>query len=681
MCLMDLEARARELRETLDFHLYRYHVLDEPLISDTEYDRLFRELEDLEAAHPNLKTPDSPTQRVGAPPIEGFVPHRHLTPMLSLDNAFGLEELRAFDERIRKGIDSSEPVEYFAELKFDGASLSLTYVNSVLQSAATRGDGVTGELVTENARTVRGVPYKLREPVPGTLEVRGEVVMLKEVFAALNDQRAEDGKTPFANPRNAASGGLRQLDSRLTAKRKLRFFGYGIGEYSVGEDHPDFAPSQSSLNERLKNLGFPVRPENSAVTGADGLVAFVERVQSLRAALPFGIDGVVIKLNSVAAQKKLGFTSRGPRWAIAYKYPAEQAFTRLIKVGIQVGRTGAVTPVAELEPVYVGGATVSRATLHNWEDLTRKDVREGDLVSVQRAGDVIPEVVGPVLEQRPPGAIQPAEPKTCPVCETPLVRVPGQVAIRCPNKACPAQVQAKLEHFVGRRMMDIDGFGSKLIERFLELGYLTDLPSIYRLGERRAELIELDRLGTQSVDNLLESIENSKSRTLARFLFALGIPDVGERGAQELVDHFGSLKAIGSADLAALESAPNIGPKTAANIQEWFLEEENQRMVAQLLKLGVAPIETQRPAEGPFAHKVFVFTGKLERFAREEAEAAVQLLGGKASGSVSKNTSWVVAGPGAGSKLAKAEQLGVPVLTEDEFLDLLPENDVLRTRL
>jgi DNA ligase (NAD+) len=497
----------------------------------------------------------------------------------------------------------------------------------------------------------------------------------------LNEQRADEGKTLFANPRNAAAGGLRQLDSRLTAKRKLSFFAYAIGEYLPPEGEGEFAESQSGLNERLKVLGFPIRSESTRMVGADGLIEFVHRIEKERPTLPFGIDGVVIKLNSIAAQRKLGFTSRGPRWAIAYKFPAEQAFTRLLRVGTQVGRTGVVTPVAELEPVYVGGATVSRATLHNWEDLARKDVREGDLVSVQRAGDVIPEVVGPVLDERPEDAKVVSEPVVCPVCETPLVKTAGQVAIRCPNRACPAQIQAKLEHFVGRRMMDIDGLGSKLIERFLELGYLTDVPSIYRLSGRRAELIELDRLGSQSIDNLIASIEASKERTLARFLFALGIPDVGERGAQDLVDHFGTLEAIASADLAALEFAPNVGPKTSASIQEWFLEPENQEMVKQLLALGVRPVETKRPEGGVFANKTFVFTGKLERFAREEAEAAVQLLGGKASGSVSKNTSWVVAGPGAGSKLTKAEQLGVPVLTEDEFLDILPEDDGLRSKL
>jgi DNA ligase (NAD+) len=673
---MAIQEQIEALREQIELHLYRYHVLNEPIISDTEFDRLFRQLEELEAAHPEFKSPHSPTARVGAAPIDGFLPHQHLVPMLSLDNAFGLDEIRAFDERVRKSAGEPGRIEYFAELKFDGASLSLTYRDSVLEQAATRGDGTTGELVTENARTVQGIPFKLREPVPGVLEVRGEVVMLKSVFMALNEQRSLDGKTPFVNPRNAAAGGLRQLDSRLTANRKLSFFAYGVGA-SEGE----FASSQSHLNERLKRLGFPIRQESHLVVGAEGLTEFVEQIQSVRPDLPFGIDGVVIKVNSIELQRRLGFTARGPRWAIAYKYPAEQAFTRLLKIATQVGRTGVVTPVAELDSVYVGGVTVSRATLHNWEDVARKDVREGDLVSVQRAGDVIPEVVGPVLDQRPAGAQAALEPRECPVCGTALVRTEGQVAVRCPNRSCPAQIQAKLEHFVGRRMMDIDGLGSKLIERFLELGFLTDLPSIYRLRERREELCELDRLGTQSIDNLISSIEASKERTLGRFLFALGIPDVGERGAQELVDHFGTLEAISKADLVALEGSPNVGPKTAANIQEWFLEEDNQNLVRQLLDLGVKLVESQRPEGGVFSDKTFVFTGKLERFAREDAEATVLALGGKASGSVSKNTTYVVAGPGAGSKLTKAQNLGVPVLTEDEFLGMLPSGSLTGAKL
>ncbi|HWD39588.1 MAG TPA: NAD-dependent DNA ligase LigA [Fimbriimonas sp.] len=678
---MDAASRAAGLREQIEYHLYRYHVLDDPVISDSEYDALFRELQDLEEAHPEIKTPDSPTMRVGAPPVDGFPSHRHLIPMLSLDNAFGLDELRAFDDRVRRGLGTDGPVEYFAELKFDGASISLTYRDGALRVASTRGDGTEGEDVTSNARTVRGIPYNLREPLPGTLEIRGEVLMLKEVFADLNKARTARGDQPFVNPRNAASGGLRQLDSRLTAQRKLNFYTYGVGFVDLGTRGNRLADSQASILGRLKELGMAVRPEPRVVNGIDELTDFVQSVHESRSTLPFGIDGVVVKVNSLDAQERLGYTARGPRWAIAYKYPAEQAFTKLNRIFSQVGRTGAVTPVADLEPVFVGGVTVSRATLHNWDDIRRKDVREGDIVNVQRAGDVIPEVVGPVLERRPPDLPIPEEPLECPVCGTSLVRKEGEVAIRCPNKACPAQVQTKLEHFVGRRMMDIDGFGSKLIERFLELGYLRDVPSIYRLKDLRDELIRLERLGEQSVDNLLKGIEESKKRPLARFIFALGIPEVGERGAQELVDHFGSLETLRHADLAALESVPNVGPRTAAEIQEWFLEEENQRVVDSLLALGVEPEENVRPTAGPFAGQVFVFTGKLEKFAREDAEELVQSLGGKASGSVGKSTTCVVAGPGAGSKLAKAEQLGVRVIDEDTFLEMLPEGTAIKSTI
>ena len=668
---MELSERAAQLREQVEHHAYRYYVLDDPEIGDSEYDRLFRELQEIEEQHPALRTPDSPTARVGGPPVVGFTQYRHRIPMLSLENAFSKEELRSFDERVRKGLGEDE-VDYYTELKFDGASLSLTYEDGILTSAATRGDGTTGELVTHNARTIRGVPMRLREGVVGVLEVRGEVLMFKRAFQELNEKKVAKGEQVFANPRNAASGGLRQLDSRLTAQRKLSFFAYGTG-YADSR----IADRQSEVIRRLRDLGFPTRAEATVVTGVDALLEQVKKVQSVRPDLPFGIDGIVIKVDRIDQQQTLGFTGRGPRWAIAFKYPAEQAFTKLNRIFAQVGRTGAITPVADLEPVYVGGVTVSRATLHNWEDIRRKDVREGDVVSVQRAGDVIPEVVGPVLEKRTEDLPIPEEPGKCPVCGTPVVRKPGEVAIRCPNRVCPAQIQTKIEHFAGRRMMDIDGLGSKLVERFLDLGLLTDIPSIYTLGERRVELTNLDRMGEQSVDNLLRNIEDSKHRPLARFLFGLGIPEVGERGAVDLVNHFHTLEAIREADEETLKSVSNIGPRTAAEIQEWFLDEENRAMVDRLLELGVEPEMSAAPEGGPFDGMTFVFTGKLEQFAREEAEALVQRLGARASGSVSAKTSILVAGPGAGSKLAKAEQFGVKVLTESEFLEMLPEGETI----
>ena len=668
---MDPAAQAAELRAQIEYHNERYYQHDAPEISDSEYDRLFRRLVDLETEHPQLITPDSPTQRVGAAPVGSFIPHRHAVPMLSLDNAFGEDELRAFDERLRKGLDA-ESVEYLCELKFDGASISLTYVDGLLEIGATRGDGTSGENVTPNAKTVRGVPLRLKEPLAGKIEVRGEVVMLKDAFERVNAERAAAGQQVFANPRNAAAGGLRQLDSKQTAQRRLNFFAYGTGlvETAAGRR---LQPTQSGVLARLKALGCAVRDEPRVVTGADGLWSYVQEVYERRESLPFGIDGVVIKVDDIADQERLGSTARGPRWAVAYKFPAEQAFTRLLRIGVQVGRTGSLNPLAELEPVNVGGVVVSRATLHNYDEVRRKDVREGDVVIVQRAGDVIPEVVGPVLEKREGELPLPEEPKECPSCGTPVARKEGEVVLRCPNRHCPAQISMKLQHFVGRRMMDIDGLGEKLIDRFLELSLLTDQASIYRLPSHRAALIELDRLGEQSVDNLIRSVEASKDRPLPRFLFALGIPEVGEKGAQDLARELRTLDAVGSADYETLLAVPNIGPRTATEIQAWFADEDNRRLVDELLALGVAPVEAEGPTGDDLAGKTFVFTGKLERFTREAAEAAVASLGGKAAGTVTKKTSYLVAGPGAGSKLAKAEECKVEVLDEEGFLALLPE--------
>ncbi|MEZ0326582.1 MAG: NAD-dependent DNA ligase LigA [Fimbriimonas sp.] len=665
---MDPASRAAELRAELERHNYLYHVLDSPEIDDSTYDRLFHELLALETADPSLKTPDSPTQRVGAPPVSRFPTYRHKMPMLSLDNAFSEKTLRAFDDRVRRGLGGVEEVEYFVELKFDGASLSLTYLDGVLQVATTRGDGTTGEQVTPNARTVGGIPYVTQQKMTGEVEVRGEVVMFKSAFEALNKERAAHGEQVLANPRNAAAGGLRQLDSRLTAKRKLRFFAYGLGA------GPRLGSSQSETLAKLRELGFAVHEEAHVVRGVSGLLDFINDTQARRAALPFLIDGVVIKVNDFDLQENLGFTARGPRWAIAYKFPAEQVFTRLNRIFSQVGRTGAVTPVADLEPVQVAGVTVTRATLHNYEDLARKDVREGDLVIVQRAGDVIPEVVGPVLDKRVGDPPRPQEPTHCPECGTALARRASEVVPRCPNKQCPAQVAAKIRHFVTRKAMDIEGLGEKLIDRFLETGLLTDVASIYRLKDHRDTLINMERLGDQSVDNLLVGIEESKTRPLPRLLFGLGIRGVGDKGAQEIVQELRTLEAIRSADYATFLAIPNVGPATAAELQEWFEEPDNQRLIDEMLSLGVAPTEAEGPVSDLFAGQTFVFTGKLEKMAREDAEELVGKLGGRSSSSVSKQTSFVVAGPGAGSKLAKAEQLGVKVLTEDEFLQMLPNS-------
>ncbi len=664
---MNCADRAAFLRKQLEEHNYRYYVLDAPSISDTEYDVMFRELVDLETADPSLRTSDSPTQRVGALPIAGFEQNRHAVPMLSLDNAFSPDELRAWDEKNQKSAGRS--ISYLCELKFDGASLSLTYENGLLVTATTRGDGVTGENVTINARTIRGVALRLRGLDAGRIEVRGEVVMLKSVFEQLNEAKRTKGEQLFVNPRNAASGGLRQLDSRLTSERKLNFFAYGVG-LTEGLSLPD---SQFQTLETIKTWGFPTRSETKLCTSIDEVIAFIDQIGFQRPSLPFGIDGVVIKVDDRQIQDELGSTARGPRWAIAYKFPAEQAFTKLNQISLQVGRTGNVTPVAELEPVFVGGVTVSRATLHNYDDLARRGVREGDWVIVQRAGDVIPEVVGPDLSRRSPESVEPQPPTHCPVCNTLLVRPEGMVFLKCPNsKGCPAQIRTSLEHFVGRKMMDIDGLGEKQIERFLELGYLTDVASIYRLHQHRAELIELDRMGEQSVDNLLVAIEASKTRPLPKLIFALGIPEVGERGGQDLARAFGTLEALRRSHYDDLVSIDGFGPKTASQVELWFDDEDNQRLIDDLLAAGVSPVEAEAPTGDQFAGMTFVFTGKLEKFTREDAEATVMKLGGKAAGSVSAKTNYVVAGPGAGSKLAKAEQLRITVLTEDDYLAMLP---------
>ncbi len=654
------------MQKELERHNYLYHVLERPEISDSEYDQLFRELVELEQSFPEVRSPTSPTLRVGAPPADRFAQHRHAAPMLSLDNAFTEDELRQFDDRNRRLL-GVEAITYHVELKLDGLSLSLTYRDGNLAIATTRGDGTTGEVVTDNARTVRGVPLQLRDVVPGYLEVRGEVLMLNESFASLNRERAAAGAQVYVNPRNAAAGSMRQLDSRITASRKLNFFAYSLGA------GPTLSDTQSGTLARLMELGFAVRPESHTANSIEEVLAFIRTWDSQRASLPFGIDGVVIKVNSLIQQSEVGFTSRGPRWAIAYKFAAEQAFTRLLGVINQVGRTGVVTPVADLEPVFVGGVTVSRATLHNYEDLKRKDLRTGDTVIVQRAGDVIPEVIGPVLDKREADAVPFLPPTQCPECQGPLSLTETGIGLVCRNRECPAQAAAKLRHFASRGAMDIEGLGAKLIDRFLEDGFLTDSASIFALGERREELANLDRLGETSIDNLLEAIEVAKARPLDRFIFGLGIPQVGARAAKDLASTFRSLEALKSATYDQLILVPDIGPRTASEIEEWFEEPENQALLERFSALGVRPVEPEGPIGSDFEGQTFVFTGKLEAFTREAAEDAVLRLGGKAAGSVSKTTSYVVAGPGAGSKLTKAEQLGVPVLTEEDFLKMLPE--------
>jgi DNA ligase (NAD+) len=667
--MADPASRAAKLRRELDRHSYLYHVLDAPEISDADWDAMLRELIELEEQNPGLRTPDSPTQRVGSAPSTKFKPHRHIKPMLSLDNAFSIEELRAFEARCKRALKIDGDVSCVGEPKFDGLSLSLTYVDGVLQTAATRGDGEIGEDVTPNARTIRAIPLRLREPVAGTLEVRGEVLLDKSEFLRINTERRNAGEAEFANPRNAAAGSVRQLDSSVTASRNLRFLAWG-----VGESRQIVASTQMETYDWLRNVGFPVTKEARLLADIDEAESFANEWIPKRAGLSFEIDGLVFKVNDLSLQQRLGFTSRGPRWAIAYKFVAEQATTKLDDISWSVGRVGTVTPVAELEPVKVGGVTVARATLHNFDDLIRKDVRVGDVVLVQRAGDVIPEVIGPVIDAGHKKRPIPKPPTKCPVCDTKLSRKEGEVALRCPNKRCPAQVAERIIHFASRGALDIEGLGGKQVVRLLELGFLDDVAGIYRLEERRDDLIQLDRMGELSVSNLLAAIDATRHPQLHKLIYGLGIRHVGERTAYDLAQAFGTLENLRAATYEELLGVKDIGPNTAAEIVEYFQEQENQELLDALAKAGVAAEPVVAQAGGAFTDETVVFTGKLEEMPRDEAEALVRSLGGSATSSVSSATTLVVAGPGAGSKLAAATKLGIPVITEKEFLERAGRN-------
>jgi DNA ligase (NAD+) len=662
---MDPAARAKELRDKLNYHSLLYYVHDKPEIPDAEWDAMLAELKGIEEANPGLRTPDSPTMRVGAPPSEKFRQHKHLRPMLSLDNAFEESELREFHSRLRRwlGLSESDEMALMGELKFDGLSISLTYEDGLLTTAATRGDGEVGEDVTRNIRTIRSVPLRIRGDLTGTIEVRGEVLLERAEFDRINALRREAGEPEFANPRNAAAGSVRQLDSNVTASRRLSFWAWGIGEPgTIG------ARSQSELYSWLSDAGFRVSEHTRLLRNSDECLQFVEEWSKRRQSLAFDIDGLVFKVNDWELQERLGSTARGPRWAVAYKFAAEQATTKLEAITWQVGRTGTVTPVAELQPIKVGGVTVARATLHNIEDIRRKDVRVGDTVIVQRAGEVIPEVVGPIVDESHGERPLPTEPVECPACQAALIRREGEVALKCPNRVCPAQVAERITHFCGRSALDIEGLGEKLVLRLLDEGFIVDVSGIYRLHERREELIQLDRMGEQSVGKLLSSIEDSKNPPLNRFIIGLGIRQVGETAAFDLAKEFGSIDALRHATYEDLLAVPDIGPRTAGEIVEFFQEEENIRLLDELESLGVHPTRAATSEAGIYAGKTVVFTGKLERMTREDAEAIVRGMGGVASGSVSAKTDLVVAGPGAGSKLDRAQELGVPVITEEEFL-------------
>lgn len=661
--------RAAELRRLINYHNHRYYVLDAPEIADVEYDRLMNELKALEAEHPTLITPDSPTQRVGAAPAKEFGEVHHGLAMLSLDNIFNEDGLLDFDRRIRERL-GVEAVDYVAEPKLDGLSVNLRYQDGVLVQGGTRGDGRVGEDITGNLRTVRSVPLRLQgEGWPELLEVRGEVVIRKRDFETLNARRLEEGERVFANPRNAAAGSLRQLDPKVTASRPLTFFTFGVGEASapLGERH-------SEVLARLKEWGFLVNDHVQEVRGVEGCQAYYQRILEERDGLPFDIDGVVYKVDDLAAREELGFTSRAPRWAIAHKLPAVEATTVLRGIIPSVGRTGVVTPVADLEPVAVAGVIVSRATLHNLDEVHRKDVRPGDTVLVRRAGDVIPEVIQMLPEKRPEGAQAWEMPTECPVCGSEVIRLDGEAAHRCVGGLfCPAQRIGALLHFASRKAMDIEGLGDKLVVQLVERELVHSPADLYRLT--REQLMGLERMGEKSADKLLRSIDRSRETTLPRFLYALGISQVGQVTAALLASEFGDLDALMNATEEELVAVPDVGPIVASSIAHFFQQPHNREVIAALREAGVhwPAIERVQAADSALAGKTFVLTGTLERYTRDEAKARIEALGGKVTGSVSKKTDYVVAGESAGSKLAKAETLGVEVLNEEAFEALIGE--------
>jgi len=662
------------LSKTLNDHLYRYHVLDNPSISDAEYDALYKELEQLESDHPELLSPDSPTLRVGAPPLDGFEQVTHKVPMLSLNNAFSFDELGEFDRRVRDRLEMSETgkVSYLAEPKLDGLAISLRYEAGVLVQAATRGDGKTGENVTENIRTIAMIPLRLRtSKPPAVLEVRGEIFMDAASFKSANETLNAADEKPFVNPRNAAAGSLRQLDSRKTAKRRLSIYVYSLGEIE-GVDAPE---SQFKTLKWLGKLGFPINPEIKQCAGPKACFAYYEALQKRRPALGYDIDGVVFKVDDMRQQRELGFISRAPRWAIAQKFPAEEAQTKLLDIEFQIGRTGALTPVARLEPVFVGGVTVSNATLHNMDEIERKDVRPGDTVIVRRAGDVIPEVARVVIDKRKKGARKAKLPMKCPVCSSPVVRADGDAVARCTGgMVCDAQRREGIKHFASRRAMDVDGLGDKLVEQLSDAGLLTSFADLYTLSVEQLE--QLPRMATKSATNLVESLEASKKTTLGRFIFALGIREVGEGGAAALADHFGSLDALMQADKETLESVEDIGPVASSSVVAFFSNKANRAVVDALMNHGVQfPVVEKVEVEQVLEGNTYVLTGSLSSMTRDEAKQQLVRLGAKVSGSVSKKTTAVYAGESPGSKVTKAESLNVPIYDEAALQALLDEHN------
>jgi DNA ligase (NAD+) len=662
------QARVIELRKLIDHHNYLYHTLDSPEISDAEFDRLMNELKRLEAENPDLITPDSPTQRVGSAPVGELAEVIHTTPMLSLDNAFTDEDVIAFDRRIRERLETDQTIEYAAEPKLDGLAVSFRYENGRLVQAATRGDGTRGEDVTHNVRTVKAVPLRLRDGAPELLEVRGEIFMPVAGFKEMNRKALEKGEKTYVNPRNAAAGIIRQHDPRLTEGRPLDVYFYGVGEVRGWK----LPPTHSESLQQLREWGLKISPLLRVVQGAEGVLEYYRDMSEKRASLPYEIDGVVYKVNRYVLQRELGFVARAPRWALAHKFPAHEENTIVRDVEFQVGRTGALTPVARLEPVFVGGVTVSNATLHNMDEVERKDVRIGDTVVIRRAGDVIPEVVKVIVERRPDNARVVRLPAKCPVCGSDVEREEGEAIARCTGGLyCPAQRKEALRHFASRRALDIEGLGTKLIDQLVDDGLVKTPADLYRLTLE--QLSNLERMGEKSAAKLLAALEKSKQTTLARFLYALGIRDVGEATAAALASHFGKLDSLLEADEAAIQEVPDIGPIVAAHVHHFFRQRHNRDVIDELRKLGVTWPE-QKPrtvVEGHLSGKTFVITGTLDSMSRDQAADRIAALGGKVSGSVSKKTSYVVVGAEPGSKFKKAQELGVEILDEAAFLKLL----------
>lgn len=661
------EEQINQLRRQIEDYNYRYYVLDDPTVSDATYDQLLQKLKLLEKEYPQFITPDSPTQRVGATPQREFAEVNHVVPMLSLENAFTDEDVVAFDKRIHERLEISQSIEYTCEPKLDGLAVTLIYENGSLIRAATRGDGTTGEDITENIRTISSVPLHLRgDDYPDILEVRGEVYMPKKGFIELNIRAEQNGEKVFVNPRNAAAGSLRQLDSRITALRPLEIYCYGVGLVE-GKKLP---VTHSQILTNLKKWGLRVNPEMKVVKDIEGCLNYYSYLGEKRKKLAYEIDGVVYKVNSIEYQQSLGFVSRAPRWAIAHKFPAEEVLTTVEAVEFQVGRTGAITPVARLQPVFVSGVTVSNATLHNMDEVKRKDIHIGDTVILRRAGDVIPEIVSAIKEQRPRDAKKIHLPKHCPVCHSHIEHIEGEAVARCSGGLfCPAQRKEAIKHFASRRALDIEGLGDKLVDQLVESQLVSNVADLYSLTLQ--QLAVLERMAEKSAQNLLDALAKSKKTTLARFLYALGIREVGEATAKHLAEHYGDLSKLIETTEESLQTVSDIGPVVAKHIVSFFAENHNRNVIANLLKAGIHWEQVNIASNRPLVGKTFVLTGTLQTMSRDEAKEKLEHLGAKVAGSVSTKTSYVVVGADAGSKLTKAQELGIPVLTEDEFLGFL----------